>query len=197
MVDEDPLGPAAAALEGGDPERARALVDRAIEAHPDDPRVRELYTALHLARAVRLSAQAREARRQDVVRRAIPYEEEFEDSPEVVKAFDDASAAIEEVLVRDPRQEKALLLKASLLFRRNRGTGRPAALEILGSVVTANPENRQALYAIRKIEAPCKRCGDSGFCTRCRGRGSKRILGFEQRCDACHGQGICLACGIL
>ena len=197
MVDEDPLGPATAALAGGDPEQARALVDRAIEAHPDDPRVRELYTALHLARAVRLSALARDARRQDVVRRAIPYDAEFEDGPDVVKAFDDASAAIEEVLARDPRQEKALMLKASLLFRRNRETGRPAALEILESIMTANPENRQALYAIRKIEAPCKRCGDSGFCTRCRGRGSKRILGFEQKCDACHGQGICLACGIL
>ena len=89
------------------------------------------------------------------------------------------------------------MMKASLLFRRNRDSGRPAALELLHAVAESNPANRQVLYEIRRVETPCKRCGDSGFCPRCRGRGSRKLLGFESKCEACHGQGICLACGVL
>ena len=188
---------AKAALEKGQPDEARALADRAYRDHPDDPDARELYTALHLAAAIRLSARAREARRADIVRRNIPYETEFEDAPEVVKAFDEADAALDQVLAADPRHEKALPMRASLLFRRDRTKGREPALEILRAVVAANPATRQALYAMKKIENPCKRCSDSGFCPRCRGRGSRRILGMESKCETCHGQGICLVCGVL
>ena len=188
---------AKAALERGQAEDARALVDRAYREHPEDPEAREMYTALHLALAIRLSAQAREARRENIVRRNIPYDTEFEDSPEVVKAFASAAAALDEVLAADPMHEKALMMKASLVFRRDRTAGRPAALDILRAIAASNPANRQVLFAIRKIEVPCKRCGDSGFCPRCRGRGSRRILGMESKCEACHGQGICLVCGVL
>ena len=197
MPEEDLAERAAAAVGKGDAELAQTLVDRAIRERPEDPRLQEMYTALHLAQAVKLSARARDARRQDITRRRIGYDEEFHDSPAVVQAFDEASAAIDEVLALAPKHEKALMLKATLLFRRDRETGRAAALEILGSIVAEHPGNRQVRYALKKIEDPCKRCGDSGFCTRCRGRGSRRILGFEQKCEACHGQGICLACGIL
>lgn len=188
---------AEAALEEGRAEDARALIDRAYAVHPDDPEVRGLYTGLHLALAIRLSARAREVRREDILRRNIPYDTEFEDAPEVVRAFDAAAGALEEVLAADPKNEKALMMKASLAFRRDRTAGRPVALEILRAIVAANPANRQVLYAIKKIEVPCQRCSDSGFCPRCRGRGSRRILGMESKCEACHGQGICLVCGVL
>ena len=194
---DDLIAEAKAALEGSRPDEARALIDRAYREHPDDAEVREIYTALHLARAIRLSARARELRREDIVRREIPVDTEFEDSPDVAKAFDEASAAIEEVLAADPRHEKGLMMKASLVFRRERGTGRAVAIQLLQSIAAANPSNRQVLYTIRKIEAPCKRCSDSGFCLRCGGRGSRRVLGMQTKCDVCHGQGICLACGIL
>lgn len=188
---------AKAALEAGHPEEARVLADRAHVEHPEDPEARELYMALHLAQAIRLSAKAREARRDDVVRRNIPYDTEFEDAPDVRKAFDEADAALDAVLAADPRHEKALMMKASLLFRRDRVQGRGPALEILRGIAAANPANRQVLYAIKKTEVPCKRCSDSGFCPRCRGRGSRRILRLESKCEACHGQGICLVCGVL
>ncbi len=194
---EDPLAPAKAALERSQPDEARALVDRAFRDHPDDASVREMYAALHLARAIRLSSRARDLRRQDIVARDIPYETEFEDSPEVAKAFDEASAAIDEVLAVDPQPEKALMMKASLAFRRDRTTGRPEALAILEAIAASNPANRQVQYTMKKIAKPCPRCSDSGFCPRCRGRGSRRRLGFESKCEACHGQGICLVCGVL
>lgn len=196
MTRED-LDAARAALEKGEPDRARELADRAFAEAPGDRDVIELYALLHLARAVRLAAAAREARRQDIVRRDIPFDEPFEDSPDVVRAFDAALAAVEDVLEADPRHEKALMTKASLLFRRDREPGRPAALEILHTLEAANPENRQVAMAIRRIERPCVRCSDTGFCPDCRGRGSKRFLRMERKCEACHGQGICPRCGIL
>jgi hypothetical protein len=196
-VAEDPLADVKAALERSAPEEARVLVDRAYHEHPEDPEVREMYAALHLAAAIRLSSRARELRRQDIVSRDIAYDVEFEDGPAVGKAFDEAAAGIDDVLKADPKHEKALMMKASLVFRRNREKGRAEALEILQGIAAANPANRQVLYTIRKVSTPCPRCSDSGFCPRCRGRGSRRRLGFESKCEACHGQGICLVCGIL
>ncbi len=194
---DDVLAPVKGALERRQPDEARKLVDRARREHPDDPEVREMYAALHLALAVRLSSRARDLRRQDIVAREIPYDVEFEDSPEVAQAFEEAAAAIEEVLAADPRHEKALMMKASLAFRRDRAQGRPEAVAILEAIAAANPENRQVAYTIKKIATPCPRCSDSGFCPRCRGRGSKRRLGMESKCEECHGQGICLVCGVL
>ncbi len=196
-VTEDILGPAKLALERNAPDEARQLVDRAFREHPENAEARALYAALHLARAIRLSSRARELRRQDIVARDIPYDVEFEDSPEVAKAFEEAAAAIDEVLAADPKHEKALMMKASLAFRRNRETGRPEAVAILEAIATANPSNRQVAYVVKKISTPCKRCSDSGFCPRCRGRGSRRRLGIESKCETCHGQGICLVCGVL
>lgn len=196
-MDEDMLAAAKAALERSQPEEARALVDAVYQQHPEDPQVREMYAALHLARAVRLSGRARDLRRQSIVARSIPYDVEFEDAPEVVQAFNEADTAIDEVLAVDPKYEKGLMMKASLAFRRDRGSGRPEALRILKAVAAANPLNKQVLYAIKKIATPCTRCSDSGFCPQCRGRGSRRRFGIETRCESCHGQGICLLCGIL
>ncbi len=184
-------------MEAGHADEARELIDRAYREHPDSAELRAMLVALHLARAVRLSSRAREMRRDAIVRRRIPYDTEFEDDPEVAKAFDAALAALDEALAVDPASEKGRMMKASLLFRRDRESGRRAALELLRDVAQSNPGNRQVLYEIRRVETPCKRCGDSGFCPRCRGRGSRKLLGLESKCEACHGQGICLACGIL
>lgn len=196
-VTEDLYESARQALDRGDAEAARALIDRALEQKPEDADVRELFVSLHLARAIKRAAAAREARRQDIVRRDIPYEQEFQDRPEVAKAFEDALEAVDEVLALAPDHEKARMIRASILFRRDREAGRPQALEILRSIAAAHPANKQVAYTIKKIERPCPRCSDTGFCPNCRGRGSKRFLGMERECEACHGQGICLSCGIL
>ncbi len=185
------------ALERGDAEAARSLVDKAFAERSTDAEVRDLYASLHLARAIRLAAAAREARRQDIVRRDIPYDQEFHDSPEVAKAFEVALAAVDDLLAAVPDHEKARMTKASILFRRDRGAGRLQALEILSTIAEAHPTNKQVAFTIRKIERPCPRCSDTGFCPDCRGRGAKRFLGMERRCEACHGQGICLLCGVL
>src|SRR5205807_458098 len=73
----------------------------------------------------------------------------------------------------------------------------PEALAILHELATADPTNKQVPFAIRKIERPCPRCGDTGFCSRCLGRGIRRTLGLERKCEACYGRGICPACGVL
>lgn len=185
------------ALDRGDAEGARDRIARAYEANPTDPAVRELYAGLLLAQAIRLAAQAREARRADILRRNIGYDEEFHDSPDVAKLFDEALAAHDEVLRVDASHEKARMMKAALLFRRDRAAGRVQALEILRAILAAHPGNRQVAYAIRKIETPCRRCSDTGFCPDCIGTGQRRRLGFTSKCRSCHGQGICLACGVV
>ncbi|HKZ99558.1 MAG TPA: hypothetical protein VJ326_08230 [Thermoplasmata archaeon] len=196
-MSDDLYAQARDAAERGDPDAARALVARAFEASPGDADVRELYAALHLAHAIRLSAGARDARRDGIVRRGIGYDEEFADDPGVAGRFEEALAAVDRVLAADPSHEKALMMKAALLFRKDRESGRPEALRILRAIVEAHPENRQAAYTIRKVERPCARCSDTGFCPYCAGRGTKTFLRIERRCEACHGRGICLACGIL
>jgi hypothetical protein len=193
----DLLEEARAAVARGEADRAHELITKAFEADPADARVRELYTALHLGRAVRLAAHAREARRRDIVARGIGHEEEFEDSPVVARAFHEALAAVDVVLNADPGHEKALMLKAVLLFRRDRASGRPAALEVLERLQSESPGNRQVAYTISKIARACARCADSGFCLVCGGRGTRRLLGVERRCMTCHGQGICHVCGVV
>lgn len=191
------LEEAKAALDRGDFEGALALMKAAYDASPADPDVRELYAAVHLARAIRIADRAREARRQDLLRRQIDYDVEFDDSPDVARAYDEALAAIDDVLSVQPNHWKSLMLKASLLFRRDRDAGRPAALEILRRLESADPTNRQIPFTIRKIERPCDRCSDTGFCPHCAGRGVRRWLGMERKCANCYGRGICPACGLL
>jgi tetratricopeptide (TPR) repeat protein len=188
---------AKAALERGAFEEALHLSEAAQSEMPEDPQARELYAVTHLAKAIRLSEKAREARRTDLLRREIDYDVEFQDVPEVSQAFDDALAIIEDVLRVDPSHWKARMLEAALLFRRDRGAGRPAALAILQELATADPANKQVPFTIRKIERPCERCDDTGFCPHCKGRGLRRTLGFERKCERCYGRGICPACGVL
>ncbi len=188
---------ARAAAERGDTAKALEVAARAYAASPDDVGVRELYAALAVARGIRLSAAAREARRHDIVRRDIGYDEEFSDTPDVAQAFDEALSAIERALTIEPGHAKALMMKAALLFRRDRVTHRAEALGILREIQTAHSENRQVGLEIRRIERPCERCSDTGFCPYCRGRGVTRRLRIEGKCERCHGQGICLACGLV
>ena len=191
------LDEAKAALERGEFDAAFRLSEEAQKEAPEDPAVREMYAVIHLARAIRLSDRAREARRQDLLRREIDYDEEFQDSPEVARAYDDAAAAIDDVLRVAPDHWKTHMLKATLVFRRDRESGRPQALEILQSLATADPTNKQIPFTIRKIERPCDRCGDTGFCPHCKGRGQRRFLRMDRKCEQCYGRGICPACGVL
>jgi len=188
---------AKAALERGDFDAAFRLSEEAQTEQPEDPAAREMYAVIHLARAIRLSDRAREARRQDLLRREIDYDEEFQDSPEVARAYDEAAAAIDDVLRVSPDHWKARMLKAALVFRRDRESGRPVALEILQALAAADPTNKQIPFTIRKIERPCVRCGDTGFCPHCKGRGQRRFLRMDRKCEQCYGRGICPACGVL
>jgi tetratricopeptide (TPR) repeat protein len=197
MVTGDTLDRAKEALEAGRFEEALRLIAEARADRPDDPGVRDLFAATHLGRAIRLSNAAREARRLDLLRREIEYEEEFQDTPEAAKAFEEALTAIEEVLRVAPRHSKARMLKAALLFRQDRDTGRPKALEILRQLAADEPSNKQVLFTVRKIERPCERCGDTGFCSLCKGRGERSLLGIRRRCEPCYGRGICPVCGVL
>ena len=188
---------AKAALERGQFDAAFRLSEEAQTEQPEDPAAREMYAVVHLARAIRLSDRAREARRQDLLRREIEYDEEFQDSPEVARAYDDAAAAIDDVLRVAPDNWKARMLKAALVFRRDRESGRPQALEILEALAAADPTNKQIPFTIRKIERPCARCSDTGFCPHCKGRGQRRFLRMDRKCEQCYGRGICPACGVL
>ncbi len=164
---------AKAALERGEFDAAFRLSAEAQAELPEDPEARELYAVIHLAKAIRLSDHAREARRLDLLHREIDYDVEFQDSPEVARA------------------------KAALVFRRDRESGRPQALEILHALAEADPTNKQIPFTIRKIERPCVRCGDTGFCPHCKGRGQRRVFRMERKCEQCYGRGICPACGVL
>src|SRR5207249_6572249 len=134
---------------------------------------------------------------QDLLRREIDYDEEFQDSPEVARAYDEAAAAIDDVLRVAPDHWKTRMLKAALVFRRDRESGRPVALEILQALAAADPTNKQIPFTIRKIERPCVRCGDTGFCPHCKGRGQRRFLRMDSKCEQCYGRGICPTCGVL
>src|SRR6267143_479063 len=197
MVTPTKVEEAKGALERGEFDQALRLPEEARAEQPDNPEARDLFVVTHLGTAIRLSEKARETRRLDLLRRLIEYEEEFQDSPEVAQAFDEALAAIDEVLVVDPAHWKGRMLKAALLFRRDRESGRPQALEILHTLAAADPTNKQVPFTIRKIEQPCARCGDTGFCTYCKGRGQRRFLGMDRKCERCYGRGICPACGLL
>src|SRR2546422_34677 len=111
--------------------------------------------------------------------------------PEAVgpSKFDEAKAALE----RGAFDEALHLLE----FRRDRESGRPQALAILNELAIEEPTNKQVPFTIRKIERPCERCGDTGFCPHCKGRGKRRFLGLDRKCERCYGRGICPVCGVL
>ncbi len=143
---------AKAALERGEFDAAFRLSAEAQAELPEDPEARELYAVIHLAKAIRLSDHAREARRLDLLHREIDYDVEFQDSPEVARVH---------------------------------------------ALAEADPTNKQIPFTIRKIERPCVRCGDTGFCPHCKGRGQRRVFRMERKCEQCYGRGICPACGVL
>ncbi len=185
------------AIDAGRFDDALAASEEAYRLDPADGPIRELYVGLNLAKGVKLSALARDLRRQDIVERDIPVEREFQDSARVRAAFDKALEAFDKVLAVEPENEKALTMKASTLHRYDRAARREEALALLGKIIEAHPENRQVKLVIRKVERACEECSDTGFCPRCAGRGSRALLGVKRKCEACWGQGICLKCGIL
>jgi tetratricopeptide (TPR) repeat protein len=185
------------AVDAGRFEDAIAASEEAHRLEPEDGPIRELYVGLHLARGVRLSAAARDLRRQAIVERDIPVGDEFQDSEPVKAAFQRALDAFDAVLAVDPENEKALMMKASTLHRFDRAGRREEALGLLRRISEARPENRQVRLMIRKVERRCEDCSDSGFCPHCGGRGTRTVLRFKAKCERCWGQGICLRCGVL
>ena len=185
------------AVDAGRFEDAIAASEEAHRLEPEDGPIRELYVGLNLARGVRLSAAARDLRRQEIVARDIPVGEEFQDSESVTSAFQRALDAFDAVLGVDPENEKALMMKASTLHRFDRAGRREEALGLLRRISEAHPENRQVRLVIRKVERRCEECSDSGFCPHCGGRGTRTVLRIKGKCERCWGQGICLKCGVL
>jgi len=185
------------AVDAGRFEDAIAASEEAHHLEPEDGPIRELYVGLHLARGVRLSAAARDLRRQEIVARDIPVGEEFQDSEPVRAAFQRALDAFDAVLAVEPENEKALMMKASTLHRFDRAGRREEALGLLRRISEAHPENRQVRLVIRKVERRCEECSDSGFCPHCGGRGTRTVLRIKGKCERCWGQGICLKCGVL
>ena len=160
-------------VDAGRFEDAIAASEEAHRLEPEDGPIRELYVGLHLARGVRLSAAARDLRRQEIVARDIPVGEEFQDSERVTTAFQRALDAFDAVLGVEPENEKALMMKASTLHRFDRARPQEEALGLLRRISEAHPENRQVRLVIRKVERRCEECSDSGFCPHCGGRGTR------------------------
>ncbi len=185
------------AVDTGRFEDAIAASEEAHRLEPEDGPIRELYVGLHLARGVRLSAAARDLRRQAIVERNIPVGEEFQDTDTVKAAFQRALDAFDAVLAVEPDNEKALTMKASTLHRFDRAGRREEALGLLRKISDAHPENRQVRLVIKKVERRCEECSDSGFCPHCAGRGTRTVLRIKGKCERCWGQGICLKCGLL
>src|SRR5438128_11151219 len=69
---------AKAALERGEFDAAFILSAEAQAELPEDSEARELYAVIHLAKAIRISNHAREARRLDLPHRESAYEREFQ-----------------------------------------------------------------------------------------------------------------------
>src|SRR3989442_3523836 len=87
---------AKAALERGAFDEALHLLEVAHAEDPDDAQTRELYAVTHLAKAIRLSEKARQARQAALERPAIEYDQEVQGYPEVASDFDENFAALED-----------------------------------------------------------------------------------------------------
>lgn len=185
------------ALDAGRRDEAMELIDRAFEESPGDDAVRELYAALHLARGIRLAAHARERRRLEIHRRQLRAGEAFRDDGDVLAAYDEAIGELRRALQVEPGNEKAKMMLATALFRKDRETHRGEAVDLLEEIARKNPQNRQVRYVIRRVAKPCESCSDTGFCPHCLGRGVRKRMRLELRCDRCNGQGICPRCGVL
>ncbi|HEV8594401.1 MAG TPA: hypothetical protein VGR51_02615 [Thermoplasmata archaeon] len=203
---EDLLLRAQGSLATGQFGDARAAADGAFAVAPADPRVREMYANVYLAHGIRLSALAREKRRQDIESRGRPGEA-FEDTDEVRAAFKEVLGAFDRVLAANPDHVKALSLRAQALFRLDRSNRADAiaaydrALSALDRAVPEGPTRetgrRNLMSARRRIERPCDWCDDTGFCTECHGAGVRTVLGFRRPCETCLGHGVCKRCGVL
>src|SRR5205809_5421428 len=92
------LDEAKAALERGAFDEALRLIEVANAETPDDTETRELYAVTHLAKAIRLSEEARKARQAALGQRKIEYEEELQDDPQASQTFDKAISSFTDVL---------------------------------------------------------------------------------------------------
>jgi len=200
------LARAKAHLDGGRFPEAKAAVQEAFDLDPKDEGVREAYGNVYLAHGIRLSGAAREMRRREIDARGTPGEA-FEDSDAVKAVFRETIEAFDRVLAANPDHAKALSLKAEALFRLDRAN-RAQALAAYDDAITAlertlppgpalDRGRRNLGMGRRRIERPCERCDDTGFCAECGGSGWRTVLGFRKKCEACLGHGVCKRCGVL
>src|SRR2546427_10407343 len=105
------------AVDAGRFEEAIASAGDAHRLDPEDGPIRELFVGLHLARGVKVSANARDLRRQAMVERDIPVGEEVQDSEPVKPAVQTALGAFAAAIAPDPANDESFVVSASTLHR--------------------------------------------------------------------------------
>jgi tetratricopeptide (TPR) repeat protein len=183
-----------ALLQSGKIEEARALVDRLVDTDGGEE-VLAAFEGLYLAEGVRRAVRARELRR-EAIRKLPPGELDYEDDAAVAAAFEASVQCFDRVLARNPRQVKAMILRAGVLHLQQRD--RERTVRLLREALAVNPEARDAQMNLRKVMRACAACGDTGFCRLCHGRGMRRRwLGGKGPCESCLGEGTCRRCSLV
>ena len=203
---EESLAQAREHLQAGRFREALTAVGEAFALAPTDARIVAMYESVYLAHGIRLSGLARGRRRQEIETRGRPGEV-FEDSEEVRAVFRESMDAFDRVLAVNPSHAKAFSLKAQVLFRIDRANRAQAlalydaAVKAIEATVPEGPAReagrRNLLRDRRRIEAPCERCDDTGFCPECGGSGWRSLFRLRRKCEACLGHGTCKRCGVL
>ncbi len=184
-------------LEEGRFDDARRSIEDAFALHPEDEKVVELYQQILLADGVRLTRVARDLRRDEI--RALEKRERgsHRDSDDVREAFLKALESFDKVLMANPRNSKALMLKSGTLDRMDRPGNREEVLALFDQALAIHPDNEELLYARGRILGPCSHCGGPGFCADCQGSGEVSGLFVRRRCPSCKGSGVCVHCGLF
>lgn len=184
-------------LEAGDFEDAKEAIEAVYALRPEDDRVKEFYQQILLADGVRLARRARDLRRDEI--RSLKKRERvsYRDSPEVKRAFEVALESLDKVLRVNPKNAKALMIKAGVLDRMDRKGHREQVLALFEEALRLHPENEELIYARERVVRACPHCGDTGLCTDCQGAGRVSALAIESSCPSCHGSGVCNRCGLF
>lgn len=184
-------------LEEGRFEEAKEAIERGYALGPDNEKVRDFYQQILLADGVRLTRKARDMRRDEIRSLNKRQRSSYRDSPQVKRAFHEALESLDKVLTVDPKNAKALMLKAGVLDRMDRRGRREDVMELFKKALEIHPENEELIYARERITRPCRHCGDTGLCPDCGGSGEVSAFRVRSSCPSCKGSGICIRCGLF
>ncbi len=185
------------ALEAGQFEDAKRVIEDAYAQHPHDEKVLELYQQILLADGVRLSRRARDLRRDGIKALDKRDRASFSDGEDVRAAFERSIESFDKILAANPENSKALMLKAGALDRMDReGMGEEVSA-LFERALELHPDNEEILYARSRIMGACQHCGGSGFCGECKGSGEVSAVFMRGACPACKGSGVCTHCGLF